>query len=272
MISPFGFRCLDPRNEFSQVIILPVDKPFMKYILLLSLLSACAQFSERAPSSVPHHSWRSFLSQKFGSLENLFEGDGKYLDLPWRQSVEIGFETRPPQPSQLQEVQVQCKSKELWPTHPQQFTKEYLYAVQASFERMRLPPHFSSCITPNPTRKYCLMTQTANVLVVSDTYQDNCGNYYRAYWHIAYRTGGGPQRSEDHMGTMLSRGRTQYEKPNARFKGEYDTGYTYPVKADDFLFLSKLLPSDQTKISRFRSQAIKQGFTMKGKSFTPPKR
>jgi len=249
-----------------------VDKKIMKNLFLVFLVTACAHVSERAPSSVPHHSWRSFLSQKFGSLENLFEGDGKYLDLPWKQSTEIGFEKRPPQPKDLQEVQVLCQSKDLWPTHPQQFTKEYLYAVQANFERMRLPPHFASCITPNPTKKYCLMTQTANVLVMSDTYQDNCGNYYRGYWHVAYRTGGGPRRSEDHMGTMLSKGRTQYEKANARFKGEYETGYTYPVKAKEFLFLSKLLPSDQANIKKFRAHALKTGFTLKGKSFTPRKR
>lgn len=249
-----------------------VDKAFVKNLFFIFLVTACAQVSERAPSSIPHHSWRSFLNQKFGSLENLFDGDGKYIDKPWKQSSEIGFERRPPQPSQLQEVQVNCRSKELWPTHPQQFIKEYLYAVQADFDRTRLPPTFSSCITPNPTKRFCLRAQTANVLVMSDTYQDNCGNYYRAYWHVAYRTGGGPRHSEDHMGTMLSRGRTQYERPNARFKGEYDTGYTYPVKADDFLFLSKLLPSDQGNIRKFRAQAIKQGFTMKGKSFTPPKR
>lgn len=243
----------------------------MKYLILLSLLSACAQVSERAPSSIPHHSWKSYLSQEFGSLENLFEGDGKYLKMPWKQSSEISFEKRPLQPHQLQEVQVNCRSQELWPTHPYQFTKEYLFAVQASFERMRLPPHFSSCITPNPTKKYCLMTQDANVIVMSDTYQDNCGNYYRGYWHVSYRTGGGPRRSEDNMGTMLSKGRTQYEKPKAQFKGEYDPGYTYPVKSKDFLFLSKLLPSDQAEIKKLRAHAFKNGYTMKGKSFNPKK-
>lgn len=241
----------------------------MRTLIFTLILVSCSHLPSREPSSIPHHNWKSYLDHKFGSLAQLFPEDGRYLTPTWKPSHEITFDKRPPQPNQLQEVVVNCKKKELWPTHPQQGTKEYLYAVVAPFDRQRLPPQMSSCITPNPTRKYCLRAQDANVLVMSDTYVDNCGNYYRGYWHVAYRTGGGPLKSEDHMGTLLSKGRTQYEKPRAQFAGEYETGYTYPVDPKQFMFLSPLLPGDMNKIRQSQTEATRLGFTKRGQQYFP---
>lgn len=242
----------------------------MKSLVLLLLLFSCAHGPERAPSSIPFPSWKSYLDHKYGSLSSLFASDGKFLEAPWKQSHEITFEKRPPAPSQLPEVALSCGDKKLWPTHPQQTTKEYLFAVVASFDRIRLPGTMSSCITPNFNKKHCLRSQDANVIVMSDTYHDSCGNLYRGYWVVSYRTGGGPNKSEDNMGTLLSKGRTQYEKAKAQFAGEYEPGYTYPVEAQNFLFLSQLLPGDQRLIRLNREQALKFGFKLKGRSFQAP--
>jgi hypothetical protein len=240
-----------------------------KLILSCLILSACShQPSVRQPAS-SHTSWKSFLEQKINPLPEFFAEDGSYLEQPWKKSSEVAFEGTPPVPSQLTEVPFACNDKKLWPTHPQQYSKEYVYAIQTDFDRLRLPPLMNSCIIPNPTKKYCLRAQTANVMVMSDIFEDSCGNKYRAYWVVTFRTGGGPSRSEDNMGTLLSKGRTQYEKPHAQFKGEYVTGYTYPVNPNDFIFLGKIYPGDLAKMKAAQAEALRQGFTLKGKSFQP---
>lgn len=216
-----------------------------------------------------HHSWQSFLEQEVKPLVGFFEEDGQYLELPWRPSGEVVFDKVPPAPNQLSEKPLSCPDKTLWPTHPQQYTKEYLFAVSAPFDRLRLPPDMSSCITPNPTRRYCLRAQDANVMVLSDTYEDTCGNLYRGYWVVTFRSGGGPLRSEDNMGTLLAKGRTQYEKPHAEFPGEMITGYTYGVDVKNFIFLSQLLPGDKIHIESAVAEANRQGFTRRGRSFEP---
>jgi hypothetical protein len=104
---------------------------------------------------------------------------------------------------------------------------------------------------------------------MSDTYEDACGNLYRGYWFLNYRVGGGPQKSEDNMGTLFSKGRTQYPKPNAIFAGEVVDGNTYAVGIKNFLFLSPLLPGDMKKIREAYGYAAKAGFKKNGKIWVP---
>jgi hypothetical protein len=71
------------------------------------------------------------------------------------------------------------------------------------------------------------------------------------------------------MGTLFSKGRTQYPKPNAIFAGEVVDGNTYAVGIKNFLFLSPLLPGDMKKIREAYGYAAKAGFKKNGKIWVP---
>ena len=243
----------------------------MKYIFLLTLIfvSACAHYesSNRTPSSLKQSSWKQYIEDEFFAKKNLkdFFPDPEFLVLPWRPSSDIAYAGTPPMPSQLIEVAVNCHDKKLWPTHPQESTKEYLYGIVANYDYSKLPPSSDACLRPNPTNRFCLYSTWANLIVMSDLFQDSCGVKYRAYWLVSFL------KSDDNMGTLLSKGRTVYPKPNAEFPGEYITGYTYPIEIKVFLFLGTLWRGDQEKIDQAQAEAFKHGYKLDGMSFTPPK-
>lgn len=206
--------------------------------------------------------WQSYLDRNVfkGRLENFFP-EARYIQLPWRQSSEISFERRPLQPESLHPIHLPSKEK-LWPTHPQQTTKEYLYAVWAPYDYTRLPPRSSVCLTPNPTRRFCQHSTWVNVVVISDTFEDQRGRLYRGYWPVYFL------HTDENMGTLLSKGRTVYPKPGSTFDNDFVEGQTYEVKAGDFLFLAELLPADLRNIQREQTRA-KSRWIKKGKLFIP---
>ena len=141
----------------------------------------------------------------------------------------------------------------------------------AKYDNRRLPGTSDACATPTTTKKFCIVAQRAVVSIMSDTYQDSCGNFYRGYWFLNYRVGGGPSKSEDNMGTLFSKGRTQYPKRGAQFAGEVEDGNTYPVDVKNFLFLSPLLPNDRARIREALGYAAKAGFRKVGHIWEPKK-
>lgn len=240
----------------------------------LVLFGACSHqakdLSERQPANVIlNQTWKGYLESKVGPFPNLFP-DAKYLKMPWTTYHEFDVDGTKFPPNRIQVLSLNCRDKKLYPTHPQQFTKDYIMGVVAPYDRLTLPALSSSCIIPNPTKKFCLSAQRAVVAVMSDTYQDSCGNLYRGYWMVSYRIGGGPKMSEDTMGTLFAKGRTQYEKPHSDFPGkEFIDGNTYAVDQKEFLVLGTLLPTDKKKILEAQSIAFKGGFRKQGLIWIP---
>jgi hypothetical protein len=161
----------------------------------------------------------------------------------------------------------------LYPTHPSQGTKEYHLYDTAQYSNQQLDGRDDTCLVSqvrahprarplnpatvqriireaeaNGRRIACLQADIAHRVVLSDTYIDACGNYYRGVKRTSFL------QSNESMGTLFSPGRTNYDRGNSVSDGQYD-GDTYPVRHTEFAFLAELLPGDMPKITQARAAA-----------------
>ena len=186
--------------------------------------------------------------------------DHDSLELPWRDSTDFVI-VNALSPDEAGKTPLSCKNSKLWPTHPYQTTKEYLWAGFAHYQHHKLPVDSYACLRPNPTNRFCLMGAIAMAVVMSDTFEDECGNVYRGYWLVSYL------KHDENMGTLFSKGRTAYPRPGSPYEYDMIEGNTYPLKNSDFLFLGALLPLDHDNIALEQDRALKNGFTRKAKAF-----
>lgn len=185
--------------------------------------------------------------------------DAHALKMPWQLDREF-VDGRERSPDQSRPVQLKCDKNKLWPTHPQQTTKDYLFAVFSQYDHGKLKADSYPCRTPNPTRRFCLRGDVAKVVVMSDVYEDECGNVYRGYWLMTF------QKSDENQGTLSARGRTFYIDQNG---SNFRLGHTYPVNKSEFLFLGGLLPGDLAKAKQGRDEALRLGMKIKGRAYIP---
>lgn len=154
----------------------------------------------------------------------------------------------------LTRLSVDCSDPDLYPTHPQETTKLYHVFKRAQYDLRKLKADDEACAIGakyQSARGYrvCQMADALNYVVLSDTFQDACGHFYRGFWEVLFL------RRNDSMGTLLSQGRTVYPKPNADFDGEMVIGPTYSLQSTTFLFLTPLFPGDMAKIEKQREKA-----------------
>ncbi|WP_298290109.1 hypothetical protein [uncultured Litoreibacter sp.] len=176
----------------------------------------------------------------------------------------------------LSRKQFQCpQDPNLYPTHPAQDNKTYHVGDRARYNARELDARDEECVLSQigdrrpgaggnrsqaaidrvirraeetGRRIPCQQADVVLRYVLSDTYIDACGNYYRGVKALDFLG------SYENMGTLFSPGRVQYRVPGSQFK-EYYAGQTYAVKHTDFLFLADLLPGDMEKINRGRTAA-----------------
>ena len=244
----------------------------MKFLWLLSsfiMFTACSFLSNdqgRKPASLNQLSWQGYFNEEIFAKNNLKE----YFPNPeslqaWQISSDITYGATPPIPNELKEIKIQCPNKNLWPTHPQESTKEYIFGMFAKYNNSKLPANSYACSITNSSHQLCLMTTSAYLTVMSDLYLDECGNYYRAYWLVSFL------KKDDNMGTYLSKGRTIFPDPHGQFSGEVVYGPTYSVASQEFLFLTPAVSSEINKVENEKNLALKQGYKMNGFSFLEPK-
>jgi hypothetical protein len=184
----------------------------------------------------------------------------EYLD-DFQLSTSLPVDRKLPIPSRIAPVKINCEEKVLWPAHPQEGTKEILYAANANYRHKSLPPKSPACLEHDTNQRYCLKATVANVVVLSDTYQDECGNFYRGYWVATFR------KTEERLETLASRGRAVSSKPNAKFREEVIFGDTSPVIEREFLFLTPLWYEDESRIERLRKEALEGPYRLSGQKF-----
>ncbi len=166
----------------------------------------------------------------------------------------------------LSKVEITCENKTLLPTHPQQGTKKYHLAITGEYNSHQLKGGEQSAYNDicmiwtnhaKPEQRYCLRSKTIKVVVLSDLYQDTCGNTYRGYFKKKFLN------TDETMGTLVSLGKTFYENPYSEFVGtslvETYVGGTYPMKASEFLYFSKASPEDLLQIQDSLVLAKKNG-------------
>lgn len=185
------------------------------------------------------------------------------LLLGWQTSSDYVI-TRTETPETIRKVQIRCHQSNIWPTHPQQYTKEYQAAFWSHYDHGRLSVSSPACLRPNPTNRFCVKATYANTIFMSDLYNDECGNTYRGYWIVNFL------KSDESMGTLFAKGRTVYPKPNSEWEGEFQTGDTYQIQVSDFLFFSDVTSADLKSIELSRENAIREGYIHSGFQWKRP--
>lgn len=142
-----------------------------------------------------------------------------------------------------------CVSPKLYPTHADQSLKHYHQFNSTSFNNAKLRHDESACLLPSRYKNgagnyYCQRSDLLYTAVISDTFRDSCGNFYRGYTRVTYLL------KDENMGTLFSLGRTMYPKRNSTYPGDVEMGATYETDVADFLFLGPLLAGDEARIKK----------------------
>lgn len=166
--------------------------------------------------------------------------------------------TSAPRPEDAKRKKLACDKTTLLPTQPQSALKRYHRYAHGLYDNSKLNGESRACKIPGNGRngrgeRTCLAAATLDYAMLSDTYVDTCGNFYRGFWEELYLS------TEETMGTLISKGRTVYPVPNAQFSGEVYDGATHAVDASDFVFLSELSPGDTESIAKAKENANREG-------------
>jgi hypothetical protein len=154
------------------------------------------------------------------------------------------------------ELPASCIDKHLYPTHPHQLTKIYHVYRVGDFNQSEVPANSQICkISSRPTeasaKKFCLRADSYHHAVISDTFADACGNFYRGIWRVGFL------KSDETMGTLFSKGRTLYQNPKSEFENDLVVGPTYALERKDFLFLTPLFDGDLLRIKKIREDSLR---------------
>lgn len=157
-----------------------------------------------------------------------------------------------PRPEEAPHVELACADKHLYPTHPASDRKRYHRVAIGKWDNFKVDGDSDVCKIkgtskdPRTGLRRCAAADDMQYIVLSDTFEDSCGHLYRGFWSVSFMT------MDENMGTLMSLGRTVYEKPHAEFKGDMYDAQTYAVDAKQLLVLSSLLDGDADAIARDR--------------------
>lgn len=152
-----------------------------------------------------------------------------------------------------------CSDQNLYPSHPQQSSKKYHIHQLASYAYFNVPPDSPMCAIATrpgrPTdRKYCLKAYQFNYVLLSDIFQNSCGEFFRGFWQVLFSS------KNEKMQQLFSKGRVLEKNPKSEFEGDFLVGGTSAVPKGDFFFLAPLFPGDIERTKELRESA-KQDFT-----------
>jgi hypothetical protein len=162
-------------------------------------------------------------------------------------------------PYAWQKAPFACDRPGIFPTHPQMSLKKYHLVLIGRYDHFRLEGGEEACAIggKKPNGKGvipCFRPDIFHYVLLSDTYQDACGHYFRGVKEIAFFL------RHENMGTLFSPGRGMLRKAGSEFD-EYVVAPTYDSKPEDFLFFIQLLPGDLERIGKDREQALQSGFS-----------
>ncbi|MGE3758916.1 MAG: hypothetical protein AB7H97_14235 [Pseudobdellovibrionaceae bacterium] len=245
-------------------------------VLLLSAfgLSACSSDQiVRNPAQGSHDTEKPFT--KNYPIPNEYGFTGWHKN-PTYQVIDRNLNKMP-------RVSVECEDKKLYPTHPAMNLKEYYIFLKGRYDHFKLFGNFDNkkedgkdeaCIISAPRgskknsngRLNCVSAHSIEYTVLSDTYMDRCGNYYRGLSEQQYFP------TENRMQDMWSVGRWTFADPKSEFQGskvvEVIAGHTYPTAENQFLFLTPLFEGDMKAINESKENALKYTHTYDAEKMT----
>jgi hypothetical protein len=166
-----------------------------------------------------------------------------------------GYTTSDVDLDKIQKIPLSCaQDSKLYPTQPQQYVKSYHRFNWGGYDLARLTAESEACTLgskyKNAAGQYpCLRPDIVYNVIMSDTFRDRCGHLYRGYWELLYL------KQNENMGTLFSKGRTLYPRPDSAYDKDFYVGGTYAVDVTEFLFLSPLLPGDAANIQESQRRA-----------------
>lgn len=157
-------------------------------------------------------------------------------------------------PYAWERVDFACDRPGIFPTHPQMSLKRYHLMLFGQYDHFRLQAGDEACAIggKKPNGKGvipCFRPDILQYALLSDTYQDACGHFFRGVKEIAFF------RRHENMGTLFSPGRGMLRKAGSEFE-EYVMAPTHALVPGDFLFLIRLFPGDSEQIVKDRAQAL----------------
>lgn len=174
----------------------------------------------------------------------------------------LGWENNPDfppsgaKPETFKRVTVDCPGRELFPTHPQQTTKTYHVSLLGRYDHFRLRAGDDACERgadrPNARGEMsCLRPDSIEYAVISDFYQDRCGNFYRGFWDVQFL------KTNDTMGTLFSQGRVLFQNPKSPFENDMYVADTYALNESNFVFLAPVTENEVRIIKREKESALR---------------
>jgi hypothetical protein len=172
--------------------------------------------------------------------------------LGWSENESL---TQKPRPEDAPRAELACADKHLFPTHPSSDRKRYHRAAVGRYDYFKLDGASNVCKIKGTTKDprtgllRCFTADELQYIVLSDTFEDSCGNMYRGFWAVSFFG------MDENMGTLMSLGRTVYQNPHSEFQGDMYDASTYAVEAKQLLVLSPLFDGDADAIAHDRKAA-----------------
>lgn len=183
--------------------------------------------------------------KKFSSENNLFHVYSDYAATmgSWQKDSAYSTSLKRFPPIAKYNIGDKICGNTFYPAHPMANTKEYHEALYKRFDTRKLPANSIQCRVQSRGRKpYCIAAGSLKFVIISDTFFDICGNYFRGFWPVTYNT------DHESLGTLLAKGRTVEPKLNSPFANDFTPSNTYSVRRNEFLYLSPLFKGDKKKI------------------------
>jgi hypothetical protein len=154
-------------------------------------------------------------------------------------SLEVGES-----PWGLSRRSVDCEDTTLYPTHPSMSLKKYNFIYIGKYQVTRLDRSSPACRVASPMKSNmkCIAPDDLYHYLLSDTYRDRCGNFYRGFVRKVFF------KKMEKMETLFSPGRSLIKTPGSPIPGDYTIQSTRAVLAQDFLFLTSLFENDKARM------------------------
>lgn len=146
-----------------------------------------------------------------------------------------------------QSVNIKCQDRSLIPTHPEMSLKKYHKNWLGSYNHFLLSAQDSACQVGGAYRNSkgifpCFMGRQIRYFVLSDTFKDKCGNFYRGYFEILFF------KDQESEATLYSPGRSVVKKEKRGAFPEYIPGAPIEVKEDSFFLFQEATASEIEEI------------------------
>ena len=199
-------------------------------------------------SAVAESSWLNFF-QANQSLKTTYT-DYHHGTSEWFSDPAYGNSLKKVSPKDDSTFESSICGTTFYPAHPLATTKSYHEALYQNLDLAKMTGHSYYCQIPGYRGLRCVRAGSFKFTVISDTFFDDCGNHFRAYWVAAYYHSDDPRKTDETMGTLLSRGRNIIKDTTSLFDKDYLPTNTHQVYKDDFIYFTPLFKGDKKKIKK----------------------